>query len=156
MSLKDRWAQIKSWRIMLTRVIRLKVASWLLSPMGCVSVAGDVLLMSVQKIAELESYMEKSGEIRHNTHAYEKLATRIRAVSQLIEIATRAGDPGANARQLVDAYNRARWMSLSRNQQRKYQQMQAAQAMTNLPLRPPKATVAAPKEQPVAEVAAAT
>lgn len=155
MSLKDRWARVQSWRIMLTRAIRLKVASWLLSPIGCVSVGGDVLLMAAQKIAELESYIDKSGDVRHHTHAYEKLVRRVRDVSQFIEIATRAGDPGTNAQQLVEVYQRARWMGLSRNQQRKYQQMQAAQAMTNLPLRPPKATVAAPKEQPVVEAQAA-
>lgn len=164
MSLKDRWAKIKSWRAMLTRTVRLKAASWLLSPIGCVSVGGDVLLMSVQKLAELDSYIEKSGDVRTNTHAYEKLTSRVRQISQLIEIATRAGDPGTNAKQLIDVYGRARWMSMSKNQRAKYQQMQAAQAMTNLPqqrkgwrkpIAPPKATVAAPKEQPVAAAAAA-
>lgn len=156
MSLRDRWTKFTSARVVFTRALRLKLASWLLSPIGCVSVGGDVLLMSAQKMAELESYIDKSGEVRHNTHAYEKLTRRVREVSQLIEIATRAGDPDTNAKQLIDVYHQARWMSMSHNQQLKYQQMQAAHAMTKLPPRPPKATVAAaPEGAPVAQAAAA-
>jgi len=129
--------RFRMWWAMVSRNARLKLANRIVRPLGATTVGGEVLLEAVKKLAELDSYIEKSGEIQHRKHVYAQLTSRLRVVGQIIEAAVRVGDPGTRAQQLVQTYMQTRWLSMGKNQQRKYQKAAAAQAMTNLPARPP-------------------
>ena len=137
-------AKIRQWITLKTRAARLYAANIIVRSLGCVTVSSDVLLQLVKKTAELASYIEKSGEIRKQVHAYSKLMSRVNEISSLTEAAVRIGDPNTKTDQLIQVYMTARWASMSRNQQRKYQRAQAAKEMAALPPKPPAATIAKP------------
>ena len=129
--------KFRQWWNLTMRGVRLRLAGWIVRPLGVTTASSDVLFQLVKKIAELESYIEKSGYVRTNSHAYHVLRTRVTEVSKMLEAAVRIGDPGTQAKQLIEVYMQARWLSMSRNQQKKYQMAQAAKAVTNLPRRTP-------------------
>lgn len=144
--------RFRNWLAQLGRVIRLRIAGRLVRSLGCTTVSGDALLAAAKKMAELASFIEKSGEVRRTSHAYEKLQTRVMEATQLLEGAVKLGDPTMQGQALIQTFMQARWASMSRTQQRKYQRAAAARQIGSLPPRqqagvdppaPPKATVGA-------------
>ncbi len=133
------YRKFRQWLSLFGRKQRLTLAAWIIKPLGCTTVSGDLMLQAVKKMAELDSYIEKSGEIRRRTHAYQTLLSRQREIGQMLEGAVRIGDPTTAAQQLIQVYMQARWLSMSNSQRKKIQLAQAAQQIAQK-LSAPKAT----------------
>jgi len=117
------------WLLMRQRNARLRVAGWIISSLGQTTADRTMLLQIGKQLAELESYIEKSGEIRHRTAAYGKLAQRVQQITGMLDSALRMGDPHQRSEQLQQIWTRARIASMSRNQQRKHQRAVQQQEM---------------------------
>src|SRR5690348_12766107 len=124
------YKKFRQWWGLKSRAVRLRLAGWIVKPLGCTTVAGDLVLQAAQKLAQLDSYIEKSSEIQHRKHAYARLVGSIREINQMLEGAVRIGDPAMSSEQLIQVYMQARWNSMSKNQQKRYQKMQAAQQIS--------------------------
>src|SRR5579864_9001756 len=102
--MKQTWQRFRQWIGLTGRKIRLRIAGWVVKPLGCTTVGGDLVLQAVKKLAELDSYIEKSSEIQHRKHAYGQLTTRLREINQMMEGAVRIGDPTMDSQQLIQVY----------------------------------------------------
>lgn len=131
--------KVRQWIALTGRKLRLRLAGRIVRPLGCTTVSSDMLLQVAKKMAELDSYLESSGEIQHRKHVYAQLTSRLREIGQSVEAAVRIGDPTMGLGQLVPVYQQARWLSMSMNQRKKLQRARAAQEIAQLPPRPPKA-----------------
>ncbi len=118
---------------LLNRTVRLTIAGWIVRKLGCTTVSSDMMLLIVKKLAELDSYLESSGEIQHRKLVYAQLVSRLREIGQGVEGAVRMGDPKMDLGQLIQVYQQARWISMSQNQRKKIQRAQAAQEIAKLP-----------------------
>ena len=133
------YKKFRQWLVLFGRKQRLRLAGRIVKGLGCTTVEGGLILQVAKKIAELDSYIEKSSEIQHRKHAYTRLIGQIREIGQMLEGAVRIGDPAMDSQQLIQVYMQARWNSMSQNQRRKIQKAQAAQEI-NKKLSPPQAT----------------
>lgn len=127
--IKVAWAQVSLKRAIWGRKLNLIVAYWLLKPLDCTVVGKPSLFQSMEHLAALASFIEKSGGVRHRTAAYQKLSDKTRSAVIALQDAARVGDPALNANDLRQTFLRFQWMGLSRRKKRMFEKQATGQAM---------------------------
>lgn len=128
-SLKDRWTALTLWRAMTMRTLRLKIATWILRPVDAAPMGATTALQAMEALADLASFIEKSGEIRRRSHAYQKLTDKVNAAINMLHGAGIVGDPTQKADAMRRVFLQQRWLKMSKRRQRAFQKNAGAQAM---------------------------
>ncbi len=102
-----------------------KIAVWLASKLvkrsDGIVVSRSVYMAGVAGIAELDGFVDRSGLLKHRTHAAAKISEKSRAAHMAFVNAIGIMAPTTTLPEMRDRYVGQRIKSLSRNQQRKPQ-----------------------------------